>query len=108
MGVYRGDLAMEIKDTREEIIRRSKVYIEKRNRQVLRMMESASVALIAALVIVMQQFGINTTEDMSGTYYGTLVMGKDVGAYILVGLICFMLGVLITLIAGRRKDGREE
>ena len=98
---------MDIKDTREEIIRRSKIVKERQRKRTKRILEGVSVAMIALLVFVMSNVPYSVNTDMEGAYYGTLLQGRDVGMYIIVGLICFILGVIITMITLKYRDKNE-
>lgn len=99
---------MDIKETREEIIKRSKKLAKKRQKRRERFMESGCGILIIALLIIVQQVPEKETVlDMSANY-GTMVLGAEAGIYVLVGMICFFLGVLITLIAVNKRKGNDE
>lgn len=98
---------MEIKETREEIIRRSKVYTKRRRQRNIKVMQAASGFLAVMLLLIIRQLGgigVNVSET---TNYGSLLLGEEAGTYIIVGLICFILGVLITLIALKKKEHNE-
>ena len=62
---------------------------------------------LALLIFVMSRVPVSVRTDMEGEYYGTLLQGKDVGMYIIVGLICFILGVIITMITLKYRDKNE-
>ena len=98
---------MDIKETREEIIKRSKIVRARQRQRVKKMLEGVSVVLVAMLVMVMRQvpFTMNTERN---SYYGTLMLGSEAGIYIIVGMICFILGVLITLITIKYRDKDTE
>lgn len=98
---------MDIKETREEIIKRSEKLRERQRKRVKRILEVTSVALVALLVFVMSQVPYATGTEMGSSYFGTLLQGKDVGMYIIVGLICFVLGVIITLITIKFRDSKK-
>lgn len=99
---------MDIKDTREEIIKRSQIVIEQHRARTKRVLEGVSVVLMALLIIVMRQIPYTVVTEMENSYYGTLLQGRDVGMYIIVGLICFILGVVITLIAVKYRDKNND
>ena len=98
---------MDIKETREEIIRRSKIVRAKQRQRVKKMLEGVSVVLVVMLVMVMRQVPFTMNTESNG-YYGTLMLGSEAGIYIIVGLICFILGVLITLITIKYRDKDTE
>lgn len=98
---------MDIKDARKEIIKRSKVLKEKQRKRAKRILEGMSVTLVALLVFVMSKVPYSVGTDIESSYYGTLLQGRDVGMYIIVGLICFILGVIITMITLKYRDKNE-
>lgn len=98
---------MDIKETREEIIRRSKIVKARQRQRVKKVLEGVSVVLVVMLVMVMRQVPFTMNTESNG-YYGTLILGSEAGIYIIVGLICFILGVLITLITIKYRDKDTE
>lgn len=71
---------MDIKETREEIIRRSKIVRAKQRQRVKKMLEGVSVVLVAMLVMVMRQVPFIMNTERNG-YYGTLMLGSEAGIY---------------------------
>ena len=65
------------------------------------------VVLVVMLVMVMRQVPFTMNTESNG-YYGTLMLGSEAGIYIIVGMICFILGVLITLITIKYRDKDTE
>ena len=98
---------MDIKETKEEIIRRSKIVRARQRQRVKKVLEGMSVVLVAMLVMVMRQVPFTMNTESNG-YYGTLMLGSEAGIYIIVGMICFILGVLITLITIKYRDKDTE
>jgi len=98
---------MDIKETREEIIKRSKIVRARQRQRVKKVLEGMSVVLVVMLVMVMRQVPFTMNTESNG-YYGTLMLGSEAGIYIIVGLICFILGVLITLITIKYRDKDTE
>lgn len=57
---------MDIKETREEILKRSKILKEKQRKRTKRMLEGVAVALVALLVFVMSRVPVSVRTDMEG------------------------------------------
>lgn len=88
---------MNLDETRNEIIKRSKKIAQKRRKTTIRIMEIACVSLIMSIVLIMNNISAKSTDVVS-TYYGTMKLSPEAGLYVLIGLSCFILGVLITLL----------
>lgn len=99
------ETSMDIQITREEIIRRSKVYKEKQRQRTIKALEWSCAVLLLSFVTIISRVAIVKGVSGSSTYYGTLLLGKEAGAYILVGIICFLIGVVVTLIAFKKREG---
>lgn len=94
---------MDIKNNREEIIRRSREFKEKQEKRILHIMESCCSLLVVALMFVIREVTEIGTVGMNAAEYGTLMLGPEVGSYIIVGILCFLIGILITLIAVKKR-----
>lgn len=63
-------------------------------------------ALAIALMISIARF--TGGSRMQGTYnYGSFLIGEEAGGYVLVGLIAFLLGVVLTAIIYKRRCERQ-
>lgn len=101
-------LFMDIENTREEILRRSRIIEKKRRENAIRIMEAGCSLLLFALVVVVGRSAALFGTPSTATYYGTLLLGKEAGSYIIVGVICFFLGMLVAFIAAKKREGRKE
>lgn len=95
---------MDIQNTRDEIIRRSKVYKAKQIQRTIKALEWSCAALLLSFVTIISRVAIVKGVSGTSSYYGTLLLGKEAGAYILVGIICFLIGVIVTLIAIKKRE----
>lgn len=98
---------MNIKETREEILKRANVIRERQQRRLVRVMQGALAVLIIALVITVQFLPVSKMQGEMDGYYGTLTLGSELGAYIIVGIICFLIGVFITLLAIKTRENNK-
>ncbi len=60
------------------------------------MLEAASFLLIFSLVGVIGAFS-DTQPGNDSSLYGSLLLSADTGAFLLVGGIAFLLGIVVTL-----------
>lgn len=100
---------MDIRETREEILKRTERIYEKRERRTIWNLEAAGTALFALLLVMTQFLPMSDSAGVAVGDYGTLALGTDAGAYIIIGIICFLLGIIVTLIAiKKRGTGKDE
>lgn len=98
---------METKETREEILKRVKTLEIRQQKRMMRGLEFSGAVFFMLLLVVIQHLPITAPVGQNTGFYGTLAYGAEAGAYILVGSICFVLGVIITLIT-LKKRGRNK
>ena len=98
-----------MKYTNEEIIgedlKRSDKVRDERNRRSTRYLATASAVLFAALIAVIAF----APSGMSGTYaggtvYGSLLLGREAGGYVLAAVIAFVLGVTVTILCLKHRS----
>ncbi len=99
---------MKIEETRNTIIMRSHAIEMKRRHAQNRIMEGCSILLLLVLVAVMNKVSVIKSAKIESAYYGSLRLGPEAGAYVMVGIICFIIGVLITIIAVNKKKDAED
>ena len=91
-----------------EILKRSdKVRDERRKRNNL-YLGTASTVLLAALIAVIGFM----PAGMSGGYtentmYGAFLLGREAGGYVIVALLSFALGVIVTIITQKYRKTDE-
>ena len=86
----------------EEIMARGKTFRKKRGRRITGILTATSTALIVALVICMGSVG-----DMghAGTVsaYGSFLLAEEAGGYVLVAVLAFALGAVVTGLICRHR-----
>ena len=93
----------------KEIQRRGIIVKKRHDRRVTQILSSATFALAFALV---GTFGFFAGTDVTGTestQYGSTLLPVEAGGYVLIAVIAFLMGVIITAIAVHvRKKKRDE
>lgn len=95
---------MNIEDTRNEIIKRTVALRQEQQKKTMRALEVLEAALIIALIVVIQYLPNSKAGGNNAGYYGTLALESEVGLFIIVGIICFLMGVIITLITVKMRE----
>ncbi len=94
----------------EEIYRRGEQIKDRHDRRVTNIL-SASSFVVGFLLVGLLSYYSGTGVDAVGQSYGSFLLFPDAGGYVLVAVVAFVLGVLITVAAGRyrnRKDSVEQ
>ena len=77
-----------------------------RERRKIRFLGASGAALALCLVLLIFGEGAVHTCGTAGLYSGSMMLFEGVGAYVLVAIIAFMMGVIVTVVLkGYRKKG---
>lgn len=95
-----------IEEQMAEIKKRKTFYTVKKQ---LRGLSAAAAALALLLIGAMVYApGVRGNADaVTGSVYGSTILGPEAGGYVIVGLISFALGVVITIIVQKTKKMKE-
>ena len=92
-----------------EILKRGRKIREKRNKRIT---DALSTATVISTFILFLSISIFTGNAVTGTNsaYGSFLLPTEVLGYVLVAVIAFVLGVIITVIARKNKwkENNEE
>ena len=92
-----------IEDQMAEISRRKDSIKEKR--KIFRMSLSAVGMSLILIVLLIVAPGIEgNIGKRSNPYLGSMIFGPEAGGYVIVALIAFSLGVLVTLIILKKRE----
>ena len=94
----------------EEIYRRGEQIRDRHERRMTSIL-SAGSAVVGFLLVGLLSYYSGTGVDAVGQSYGSFLLFPDAGGYVLVAVIAFILGVLITVAARRcrrHKDPAKE
>ncbi|MCR5332242.1 MAG: hypothetical protein K6E62_13820 [Lachnospiraceae bacterium] len=85
---------------------RKKELIRRKNRRDIGILSSLTVLTVFALAIVMYRYIGFTAIDAGSSAYGSFMLPDEAGGYILVGVLCFVAAVIITLLCIRYASGK--
>ncbi|MBP5494205.1 MAG: hypothetical protein J6X97_03850 [Lachnospiraceae bacterium] len=92
-----------------EILKRGRKIREKRNKRIT---GALSTATVISTFILFLSISIFTGNAVTGTNsaYGSFLLPTEVLGYVIVAVIAFVLGVIITVIVrkNKRKEDNEE
>ena len=94
----------------EEILKRGRKIRDKRNKQITGVLSTTTVILTFILFLSISIF---TGNVVTGTHsaYGSFLLPTEVLGYVIVAVIAFVMGVIITVIVRqykRKENEREE
>ncbi|MCR5418235.1 MAG: hypothetical protein K6E84_04895 [Lachnospiraceae bacterium] len=89
-----------------EIMKRSSRALEKRREKACRALAATSAVLFVALLAVTAIFpGTAAGGDIQHAVYGSFLLSREAGGYVLASTIAFALGVTVTLFCIRYRQG---
>lgn len=92
-----------------EIYKRSDRLIRKRERRIRNAMSALSVFLFTGMMAIIVNLAGAPGAEGAQSVYGAFMLSSDAGAYVLVALVAFMLGIAVTLATrGYRGDHKEK
>lgn len=93
-----------------EVLKRSHEVKEKRRKRTNRYLAVTSLCLITLIIITVAVLPVSTMDiNYSGTVYGSFLLSREAGGYVLVGLISFVLGIVVTLLCiNMTKDKHDD
>ena len=86
----------------DEIFRRAETVRRRQEEKRTRLLGGATAALALALITMIGGFAGRGAE-VRGTALGAFLLGPEAGGYVLVALIAFALGIVITHIIQQRR-----
>ena len=88
---------------------RMEARIQLRNRRKTGILSAAGAVLTACLLLVIFSEGAAHVGGTAGMYSGATMLFEGAGAYVLVALLAFMTGVVVTLLClhQQKKAGRH-
>jgi len=91
----------------EEIIKRGRKIRDKRNKRIT---DALSTATVIATFILFLSISIFTGNVVTGTHsaYGSFLLPTEVLGYVLVAVIAFVMGVIITVIVKKFKRTEKD
>ena len=94
-----------IEDQITEIRRRSLLYREKKQIRALSFLASGIGVLLMAIMILAP--GVSGTVGISSSHLGATILGPEAGGYVIVALLAFTLGIIVTIITKKYRKTDE-
>ena len=91
-----------IEDQMAEIRRRSLLYREKKQIRALSFLASGIGVLLMAVLMIAP--GVSGTVGISNSHLGATILGPEAGGYVIVALLAFALGIIVTLLIQKKKS----
>jgi hypothetical protein len=91
-----------IEDQISEIRRRRSLYAAKKQLRRLSCLATAMGVLL--LAVLMSAPGVKGTVGLAGSHLGATILGPEAGGYVIVALLSFALGILITIITQKYRN----
>ena len=92
-----------IEDQMAEIGKRRKTIIEKRRISRMYLSAAGMTLILIALLITAPGVKGNIGKE-SNPYLGALIFGPEAGGYVIVALVAFSLGILVTKIIIKKRE----
>lgn len=87
-----------------EVRRRGDVLKKKNEQRKVGAMSVATLCLAVLFFIAVLKCSGSPAMATEGNVYASFLMGSEAGAYVLVGIIAFLLGAVVTLICYKNRN----
>ena len=98
------------KDLMQGILQRKAVYLAQKQARRLTVVGAGLAALLLTMLLIVP--GITGSGEQYTAYaMGATILGPETGGYVIVALLAFALGIIVTLLIQKRrivKDGEAE
>ena len=95
----------DIYEAAREINRRSVILKEKKKQRKYVVWYSTSSAVVfAMLVAVLHGLGVFGPSELDDSVFGSFLLSREAGGYVLVGVICFVIAVAVTFYCVKHTD----
>ena len=91
-----------------EILRRSERVALRRKRRSCQRLGGICSALLAVLVLGITVMPGKLAVTSAGSVYGSFLLSREAGGYVLFALIAFVLGVAVTLLCQHCRKKQED
>ena len=91
-----------------QILRRSERIALRRKRRSCQRLTGICSALLAVLVLGITVMPEKLAVTSAGSVYGSFLLSREAGGYVLIALIAFVLGVAVTLLCQHCRKKQED
>ena len=92
----------------QEVLKKSETIRKKREKRKVQLLSGAVALLFAGLILTISQYAGGGAAQSTETSYGAFLLSAEVGGYILVALIAFAAGVILTMILQKYRWDMED
>lgn len=96
----------DIDEMLREVTERSEEIIKKREQTKIRIMSCMTIMLTMALVTVISVITGDSGAHSSQSVYGSSLIAEEAGGYVIVAVISFVIGVLVTYITQKYRRNK--
>ena len=90
--------------------------IETRSRKIRYRKQRRNVGLLATMTVLVLMVSIAVGYSLVGmkepgslgSVYGSFILSEEAGGYVIVGVLCFVAAVILTLVCVRYKERNEQ
>ncbi len=90
------------------ILQRKAAYLAQRQVRRLKGIGAGLAALLMTMLFVLPGIAGNGEAYAPSGAYGAMILGPETGGYVIVALLAFALGIVVTLIIQKRRGIRDE
>ncbi len=82
----------------QKIRERSEKLVRKKEMMKMRCLGALSTVTAIALLFVFYSINDIVGTEGKDSFYGSFMISREAGLYVIIGLLCFLLGVTLTLV----------
>lgn len=87
----------------EEVLKRKKIVQDRRQRRTNRLLSAAAGTVMLAIVLFISVMPDPVSTETAIPVQGAFMLSADIGGYVIAVVLGFILGMLVTLLAKRKK-----
>ena len=91
-----------------EIMRRKISILDRKRKNMNMALSAAAIVLFAMLISTIALIKGSSAESADVSVYGSFILGEEAGGYILVALLAFILGVVVTILCRNYTNKKGE
>ena len=91
----------------EEILKKSDLIRKKRENRKIQLLSGLIVLLFAGMILTVSMYAGSGTTRATETAYGSFLLSSETGGYILVAVMAFTAGVVLTMILQKQRRNKS-
>lgn len=90
-----------------EIMLRSEQIVIRKNRKSCRVLSCTAGVLLAALTLIIALLPGKANVEYSDSIYGSFLLSREAGGYVLASVVAFVLGVCVTVLCLKYRSLKQ-